>query len=83
MQAGHKAVGAQVAVLGEEDRSGDSHRDSRVQGGGLPRIQDISRDAQSAGLGCHVGLFIEGVLAAAQHEQPLLHEAEVELGQGC
>ncbi|MCX6860959.1 MAG: hypothetical protein NTX70_12175 [Verrucomicrobia bacterium] len=29
-----------------------------------------------------MGFLVEGVLAAAQHEQTFFHEAEVELGQG-
>ena len=80
LQAGHEAVGAQVTVLRKVDRSGHSHCDGRVQSRGLPGIEHIGRDAQRAGLGRGMGFLVEGVLAAAQHEQAFFHKAEVELG---
>ena len=76
-QSRHEAVRRQVAVLRKIDRARDVHRHRRIEPRRLLGVQHLGGHAEIPGLLGHRAFIVEGVLFLAEHQQALLHEAEV------
>ena len=76
LQRGHEVLRHEMGIAGKIDRAGDREanaRLARLRGG---RIEDLGRHAQLHGVLGQPGLFVQGLLAAAEHERTPADQAE-------